>query len=56
MRYHVQVGKGRGSYTNKYSFQKLNLALRWYYCIVCHSGGKKRVIDENGKVIERFIS
>jgi hypothetical protein len=52
----VQVGKGSGSYTTKYSFENDEArALLYYASLNTHSGHKKRLLF-NGKVVKRYIS
>lgn len=51
----VQVGKGKGSYKTRYSFDNENRARMWYKCINIGNGYKKRLII-NGKVVERVLS
>lgn len=52
----VQVGKDKGSYKTRYSFDHMPTAYRWYDSILIHSGYKKRIVSPSGQVIERFIS
>lgn len=54
--YRVQTGRGKSRYTTKYALNSLNQALAWYYGINVHSGYKKRIVDENGNIIERVIT
>jgi hypothetical protein len=54
--YKVQVGKGKGAYTDKYSFASARQAVLWYNGINVHSGHKKRLIDPFGKTIARELT
>lgn len=52
----IQVGKGKGSYKDKYVFVgKLNQALFYYQCINIGNGYKKRFLLD-GKVLVRAFS
>jgi hypothetical protein len=52
----IQVGKGKGSYKNKYVFVgKLNQALFYYQCINIGNGYKKRLLIDN-QVVSRVCS
>jgi hypothetical protein len=55
-KWRVQIGKGKGSYSDKYVFDSLITARIWYSGINTHSGYKKRLIDPNGKVVHRNIT
>lgn len=52
----VQSGYGRGSYETRYALDTLGEAVRWYEGINTHSGHKKRLVDPEGKVLDRYIS
>jgi hypothetical protein len=56
----VQVGKGRGSYTTRYTFTGNKIhnsrALLYYSSLNTHSGGKKRLINPDGKIVARVIT
>lgn len=54
--YHIQVGKGKGSYQTRYSVKGWNRAVFWYNGLNTHSGHKKRLIDCNGEVLARVIT
>jgi len=54
--YRVQVGKGKGSYTTRYSVDTWYNAIFWYNGINVHSGYKKRIINQDGKVLARMIT
>jgi hypothetical protein len=52
----IQVGKGKGSYKDKYVFVgKLNQALFYYQCINIGNGYKKRLLIDN-QVVSRVCS
>jgi hypothetical protein len=54
--YRVQIGWDKGSYRDKCGFSSKFQAYKWYNGVVVHSGGKKRLLDPKGKVIEREIT
>lgn len=55
----VQVGFGnKGRYTTKYSFKggSPSRAMLYYYGLNVHSGHKKRLVNPEGKVIDRVLT
>lgn len=54
--YLVQVGKGRGAYTTRWTFDSFGRAFMHYSGLNTHSGYKKRLVDGNGRVISRVIT
>jgi hypothetical protein len=54
----VQVGKGRSSYRDKYTFASDQpvRAYMHYECLNTHSGHKKRLVNPDGKVVLRQLT
>lgn len=56
----VQVGKGKGSYKNKYDFKNdlgspSGRPVFYYSCLNTHSGHKKRLVRINNETGERKV-
>ena len=54
-KYHIQVGKGTGSYKDKYTFKpgERNRANLYYNSVNIGPGYKKRFVSPRGKIIAR---
>ncbi len=53
----VEVGMGRkNSYSTRYEFATESQAYFHFACIHTHSGGKKRILNPAGKIVERVIT
>lgn len=58
----VQVGKdtrsSRGTYRDKYTFaaDDRQMAALYFHSINVHSGFKKRLVDPDGKVVNRVLT
>lgn len=55
--YLVQVGRGeKGSYKTRYELEKRGQAIMYYNGINIGRGYKKRLIDPDGKILDRQFS
>lgn len=54
--YRVQVGKGKGSYNETWTFASKAAAIRYYNCMLVHSGYKKRLTAPDGLVLARELT
>lgn len=54
----VQVGKGSGKYTDRYTFPSAQQgrAILYFNSLNTHSGYKKRLINPLGEVVARVIT
>ena len=55
MTYAVQVGKGRGAYSTRYTFNNAAQAELYFRCINIGNGYKKRLL-EGDRVVARAFS
>lgn len=52
----VQTGRGKSSYSNRYTLASASEADFWYSGLNTYGGHKKRIINPEGKVTRRYIS